>query len=92
MPTRSCVGCRATDEQAKLVRLVLDPSGRVKVDRKRQLAGRGGYVHDQRSCVERAVQAGGLARSFRRKTQTVNAEQLIEKLWRELSGTEEEGT
>ena len=80
-PIRTCVGCRLTDEQSRLVRVVLEPSGRVKVDRHRSRAGRGAYVHESRACVEKAVQNQGLSRSFRRKTQPVD----VERLWIELS-------
>ncbi len=88
MPLRTCVGCRKPDEQANLVRLVRDAQGRVKVDRKRRLAGRGAYVHVNESCVEQMVHEGGLPRSFRHNLQPVEASKLL----RELEGFEEEGT
>ncbi len=85
MPARTCLGCRKVDEQIRLVRLAVDAAGRVTIDRKRRLAGRGAYVHAQRSCVTRVVGEAGrerLEKSFRRKVQS----------FAELEGFGEEGT
>jgi hypothetical protein len=75
MPTRTCVGCQKTDEQAKLLRWVAEASGRIKIDEDRAQSGRGAYVHRSRKCVEAAVR-GGFSRSFRRRTQPLDAERL----------------
>ena len=77
VPLRTCVGCRQIDEQKNLVRIVLDATGRVKVDRKKSLSGRGAWLHESRACVEKAVHNGGLPKSFRRKTQPLDGERLF---------------
>jgi predicted RNA-binding protein YlxR (DUF448 family) len=92
-PIRTCVGCRKTDTQRMLVRIVLDGRGRVKVDRERKMAGRGAWLHETRACVEKAIHNSGLPRAFRRRTQPVD--QLTPgALWAELtSGNKiEDGT
>ena len=90
-PTRTCVGCRKTDEQVKLVRIVLDGAGRAKVDRHRRMEGRGAWIHETRACVEKVVHNGGLPRAFRRKTLPLEAGALWEQLV--ASGTKtEDGT
>lgn len=62
MPTRTCIGCRRTDEQHSLIRLVR--RGDVVVDGTAPRAeGRGAYVHQ--GCVELAVQRRAIARAFR---------------------------
>ena len=76
MPIRTCIGCRQTGERAELVRLVRDGAGRVKVDMTKQLPGRGAWVHARRGCVEGVVKSNGLSRSFRGKTQPVDADGL----------------
>jgi predicted RNA-binding protein YlxR (DUF448 family) len=76
MPTRTCVGCQQRDEQHNLVRWVAEPTGRVKIDEKRQEPGRGAYVHRTRACVTAAAR-GGFSRSFRRRTQPLD----VERLW-----------
>jgi len=82
-PIRTCVGCRKTDTQKKLVRIVLDGAGRVKVDGERKMAGRGAWLHATRACVEKAIHNCGLPRAFRRRTLPLEAgalwAQLVER-------------
>jgi len=47
----------------QLIRIVRSPEG-VQVDLTGKLAGRGAYVHDQRSCWERGLK-GALARALK---------------------------
>ncbi len=63
VPQRTCVGCREVLPKRSLVRIVrfgerieIDPSGRS--------AGRGAYLHNQRSCWERGLK-GALAHALR---------------------------
>ena len=79
-PVRTCVGCRATDEQAHLVRLVADGAGRILFDVPRRQPGRGAYVHERRECVGEMVGRGALARSLRRKIQAVTSDGLWSRL------------
>ena len=82
-PIRTCLGCGKTEEQRKLVRIVLDATGRVKVDRNRSMAGRGGWLHELRACVEKTTQNNGLPRAFKRRTQPLDASVL----WGQLQAT-----
>jgi predicted RNA-binding protein YlxR (DUF448 family) len=77
MPTRTCVGCQQRDEQKNLVRWVAEATGRIKMDEDTRQPGRGAYVHRSRDCVEMAAR-GGFSRSFRRKTQHVDVERLLQ--------------
>lgn len=54
VPQRTCVGCRQTLEKRNLIRLVRTSDG-VRVDLTGKLAGRGAYLHDQRSCWEKGL-------------------------------------
>lgn len=47
----------------QLIRIVRSPDG-VQVDQTGKLAGRGAYLHDQRSCWERGLK-GALARALK---------------------------
>ncbi len=64
IPQRTCVGCHQTLAKRQLVRLVRTPEG-VRVDLTGRLPGRGAYLHDRRSCWERALKKGTLARALR---------------------------
>ncbi len=70
-PRRTCVGCREEADRDELIRLVLAPGGKLVVDYRGKLPGRGAWVHPTRACIE-ALQArsGGLARAFKHPVDT----------------------
>ncbi|HTJ41058.1 MAG TPA: YlxR family protein [Kofleriaceae bacterium] len=59
---RTCVGCRRTDRQDALVRVVRGGEGAV-ADVRRRLPGRGAWLHRSPSCLGNA--RGGLSRALR---------------------------
>jgi predicted RNA-binding protein YlxR (DUF448 family) len=63
VPQRTCVGCRIVLAKRTLTRIVRLPDG-VFVDPTGKLNGRGAYLHDLRSCWERALK-GGLANGLK---------------------------
>lgn len=63
IPQRTCVGCRAALSKRALVRVVRRPEG-VQIDPTGKLAGRGAYLHSQRSCWERGLK-GALAAALK---------------------------
>lgn len=77
-PVRTCVGCRAEDTQAELVRFVLGPAGEVVPDVASGAFGRGAWVHPRPDCLAGAAR-GGFARSFRTSV-AVALEELAEGL------------
>ena len=65
VPERSCIACRAKRPKRELVRIVRTPDGRVAVDETGKRNGRGAYLCRRRSCWERALKRGSLARALR---------------------------
>lgn len=63
IPQRTCVGCRDVLPKRSLIRIVRLPEG-IQVDHTGKQAGRGAYLHDRRSCWERALK-GSLANALR---------------------------
>jgi len=63
IPQRTCVACRQIMEKKKLIRLVRTDEG-VVIDLSGKLAGRGAYLHDNRSCWEKALK-GSLANALK---------------------------
>jgi len=59
VPQRTCVGCRNVLPKRSLIRIVRGPAG-VQIDPTGKMAGRGAYLHNQRSCWERGLK-GALA-------------------------------
>ena len=54
VPQRTCVGCREVLPKRTLIRIVRSGET-VQVDPSGKLAGRGAYLHNQRSCWERGL-------------------------------------
>ncbi len=63
VPQRTCVGCRLVLPKRTLIRLVRTPEG-IMIDPTGKAAGRGAYLHNQRSCWERGLQ-GALAHALK---------------------------
>lgn len=67
---RTCIGCRVRVDSSQLVRLVLRTEGQpnrvnLLVDLRRQLPGRGAWLHPQRRCFEQAVRRHAFARALK---------------------------
>ncbi len=63
IPQRTCVGCRSVLPKRTLIRLVRTEQG-VLIDPTGKAAGRGAYLHNQRSCWERGLK-GALAHALK---------------------------
>jgi predicted RNA-binding protein YlxR (DUF448 family) len=74
IPQRTCVGCRTVLPKRQLIRIVRLPDG-VQVDSTGKLAGRGAYLHNQRTCWERGLK-GALARALKTELATEDRERL----------------
>ncbi len=65
VPQRTCVGCRTVLAKRQLVRLVRSAEGGVAIDPTGKAAGRGAYLHDRRSCWQKALANGALEQALR---------------------------
>ena len=63
VPQRTCIGCRQVLPKRNLIRVVRTAEG-VKIDPVGKLPGRGAYLHDARSCWQRALD-GKLAHALK---------------------------
>ncbi len=74
VPQRTCVGCRSVKPKQSLVRIVRSLYG-VQIDLTGKLAGRGAYLHNQRSCWEAGLK-GSIARALKVNLSTEETENL----------------
>jgi len=87
IPQRTCVGCRQVLPKRSLIRVVRSPQG-VRVDPTGKAAGRGAYVHNQRSCWETALK-GSLPHAL--KTELTEADRAaLNEFMQSLSSSDEE--
>jgi predicted RNA-binding protein YlxR (DUF448 family) len=83
-PERTCIGCRATVAADGLIRLAL-LDGRVVVDQRRTLPGRGAWLHPDPQCLRQAMRrkAVGSAlvnrRDVEQRARIVDPEQLADQ-------------
>jgi predicted RNA-binding protein YlxR (DUF448 family) len=75
VPQRTCVGCREVLAKRSLIRIVRLLEG-IRVDLTGKQAGRGAYLHDQRSCWERALN-GAIAHALRTELTNDDREYLL---------------
>ena len=64
VPVRTCIGCRRSDERARLLRYVA-VDGRLRPDPGKTLPGRGAWLHDEESCWESARRRKAFPRALR---------------------------
>lgn len=84
MPERRCLGCRAVRPKAGLIRLAASDDGRLVVDGRAVLRGRGAYLCPSKACLEAACARRGLfARALKREGLKVPP---LEDLWQEMCG------
>lgn len=75
IPQRTCVGCRSVLPKRSLIRIVRTPQG-VVVDATGKLAGRGAYLHNQRSCWAKAMHTA-LAQALRAELTQEEKDRLL---------------
>lgn len=64
VPQRTCVGCGSVTAKRQLIRIVRGLDGVVRPDPTGKAAGRGAYLHADRSCWETALKKKKLERSL----------------------------
>lgn len=67
MPQRTCTGCRIKKDKKDLIRIVINKEGEINIDRTGKMPGRGAYICDDISCLEKAIKTKSLEKSFETK-------------------------
>lgn len=76
-PIRTCIGCRERLPQTRLLRLVLDDAGDVRVDR--HGPGRGAWLCGA-ACVEPARRRRAFGRAFRTRVEPAAIDRIAAEL------------
>jgi predicted RNA-binding protein YlxR (DUF448 family) len=79
IPQRMCVGCREMKNKRDMIRVVKNAEGVVSLDRTGKMAGRGAYVCNQVSCLEKAIRAKLLDKALDHKIEDMVYNQLREE-------------
>ena len=80
VPLRMCTGCKVHKPKKELIRVVKAPDGEISIDFHGKKSGRGAYVCNDISCLEKVIKTRQLERAF---SCAIPAE-IVEKLREEL--------
>ena len=73
---RMCIGCNEKKDKRELIRIVLNKTGDISIDKTGKQEGRGAYICDNIDCLEKAIKSKRLEKSFEIKID----EQIYDKL------------
>ncbi len=76
LPQRTCIGCNSQKNKKNLIRIVKNKEGNISIDRTGKAQGRGAYICDNITCLEKAIKTKRLERAFEAKI----ADEIYDKL------------
>ena len=76
-PERTCVACRKKGDKSLFVKLVLNKSGGVSIEKQTKLDGRGAYICNNESCAKLCKSKKSLNRVFKRNISDEVYEELL---------------
>lgn len=69
IPQRTCISCNTVKDKKELIRIVKNKEGEITIDKTGKLNGRGAYLCDNKDCLEKAIKAKRLEKTFQMKIQ-----------------------
>ena len=76
LPQRTCMGCNSKKDKKDLIRIVKNKEGVISIDKTGKANGRGAYICNNISCLEKVVKSKRLERVFETKI----SEEIYESL------------
>lgn len=64
---RMCMGCNEKKDKRELIRIVFNKEGEIAIDRTGKLEGRGAYICDDISCLEKVIKTKRLEKTLNTK-------------------------
>ena len=78
MPQRTCMGCNEKKDKNELIRIVKNKNNNLNIDKTGKLKGRGAYICNNVSCLEKVIKSKRLERVLETK--------ISEDVYNELRG------
>lgn len=78
IPERTCIGCGSKKPKKELVRIVKEKEGSIFIDKTGKMAGRGAYICEDVTCLEKAIKSKRLEKTFETK--------IVDEIYEELRG------
>ena len=75
-PQRTCMGCNEKKDKKELIRIVKNNKNEINIDKTGKLEGRGAYICDDITCLEKVIKSKRLEKVFDYKI----SDEIYEKL------------
>ena len=75
-PQRTCMGCNEKKDKKDLIRIVKNKQNEINIDKTGKLEGRGAYICDIITCLEKAIKSRRIEKVFEQKI----PEEIYERL------------
>ena len=82
VPMRQCTGCGERKEKKDLIRVILTPEEQIVLDKTGKKNGRGAYICNSITCLQKAQKRKALDRSLK----TAIPESIYQELEKEMRG------
>ena len=67
IPQRTCIGCNTKKNKNELIRIVKNNKNEISIDKTGKKEGRGAYICNDVSCLEKAIKSKRLEKGFEMK-------------------------
>ena len=75
-PQRTCMGCNTKKDKQDLIRIVKNKDNEISIDKTGKKEGRGAYICDNITCLEKAIKSKRIEKIFDMKI----SEEIYENL------------
>ncbi len=66
-PQRTCMGCNEKKDKKDLIRIVKNKQNEINIDKTGKLEGRGAYICDSITCLDKAIKTKRIEKVFKQK-------------------------
>ena len=66
-PQRTCMGCNEKKDKKDLIRIVKNKQNEINIDKTGKLEGRGAYICDSITCLEKTIKTKRIEKVFEQK-------------------------
>ena len=66
-PQRTCMGCNEKKDKKDLIRIVKNKQNKINIDKTGKLEGRGAYICDSITCLDKAIKTKRIEKVFEQK-------------------------
>ena len=77
-PQRTCMGCNTKKDKQDLIRIVKNKDNEISIDKTGKKEGRGAYICDNITCLEKAIKSKRIEKIFDMK--------ISEEIYEDLRG------